>query len=81
MAESLKSKAQDVVQPAPEALEGIFQAMRQVVPERLIPPGEGWVRFNAARRWEARKPSRIAVPWPSNAEKSSCKHVKIIEHH
>ncbi|CAJ1438004.1 unnamed protein product [Effrenium voratum] len=40
---------------ASEVLEGIFSAMqRNIAPERLIPPGEGWVRFNDEMLWEPR---------------------------
>jgi len=56
MGESLRNKASDMPVATPEALEGIYNAMRlsQVAPERLIPPGEGWVRFNDEMLWEPR---------------------------
>eukprot|EP00435_Cladocopium_sp_Y103_P022393 s645_g5.t1 len=52
MGESLRNKASDMPVATPEVLEGIYNAMRQsqVAPERLIPPGEGWVRFNEPRK-------------------------------
>lgn len=56
MGESLRNKASDMPVATPEVLEGIYNAMRQsqVAPERLIPPGEGWVRFNDEMLWEPR---------------------------
>ncbi|CAK8991308.1 unnamed protein product [Durusdinium trenchii] len=55
IAESLRTKASDAPVSTPEALESIYNAMRPVAaPERLIPPGEGWVRFNDEMLWEPR---------------------------
>eukprot|EP00913_Durusdinium_trenchii_P006914 g6504.t1 len=81
IAESLRTKASDAPVSTPEALESIYNAMRPVAaPERLIPPGEGWVRFNDTKheevvdvcslvlKYKSDVPGRGIVPLPMTAD-------------